>query len=172
MGIEMVSCPKCGGRGKLADFDHCYNPKNSSIKFLKTKKTLKTWGECKNCERTTEGFFIPAEAIMAWNKGEIYSSEEYREKLAREYTGKVYTEDEIKEYIINTNFNKEYIDVDFTNGTGTQIHFNPEYSKYEAYWFGCLSETNIKVFIISFLNEIQNKKLKVKSIERVLIISI
>lgn len=69
MGIELRPCGKCGGKGKLSDFGHVYDPKNKSNKFLNIGNGLKTWAECKNCERFTERFKSPIEAINKWNDG-------------------------------------------------------------------------------------------------------
>lgn len=73
MGIELKLCSKCGGKGRLYDFDHNYNPKNKSIKFLNKGNGLSTAAECLKCGRYTEHFWVPIDAINSWNKGEMYS---------------------------------------------------------------------------------------------------
>lgn len=63
MGIELKPCSKCGGKGRLYDFDHMYNPKNKPMKFLNNGNGLTTAAECLNCKRFTEHFNTPIESI-------------------------------------------------------------------------------------------------------------
>lgn len=165
MGIELSPCNKCGGKGKLINFDNSYDPKYKSIKFLKSGG-LKTWAECKSCKRFTESFTIPIEAINKWNMGEIYNDEEYGNKLEKEYIGKIFSENEIKKFIIQTKWNTHGADIKFTNGDLERIFFDKNYSEFVSFDMG-IYEKEINKLLSEVLNYIKERNLKVKEIEYV-----
>lgn len=164
MGIELKPCIRCGGDGKLVDFEHRYNPKNKTIKFLNNGNGLKTWAECKSCKRFTESFSTPIEAINKWNMGEIYNDEEYGNKLEKEYIGKIFSENEIKNFIIQTKWDTEDVDITFTNGDCERIFFDKNDSEYVSFDMG-IYEKEINKLLSEVLNYIKERNLKAKELE-------
>lgn len=164
MGIELKPCIRCGGDGKLIDFEHRYNPKNKTIKFLNSGNGLRTWAECKSCKRSTESFIIPIEAINKWNMGEIYNEEEYRNKLEKEYIGKIFSEDEIKNSIIQTKWDTDGVEIKFTNGDYERIFFDKYNSEFVSFDMS-IYEKEINKLSSEVLNYIKERNLKVKEME-------
>lgn len=162
--IELNPCSKCGGKGKLCDGDHRYDPKNKTIKFLNNKNGFTTIAECKNCERWTDGFDVPIKAIDAWNKGEVYNEREWKDKLEKEYTGKIYTEEEIKNFIFQTDWKTHEIKISFTNGDYEYICYNEDDLEYFTFEFDILEEKLEKV-IEHLVNCIKQSNLKVKEMK-------
>ena len=165
MNIELKPCSKCGGKWRLYDFDHTYNPKNKSIKFLNNGNGLTTAAECCNCGRSTKHFNLPIDAINSWNEGEIYNGKEYGDKLAREYTGKIYSEEEIREHIMQTNWNIYGVEIYFTNGSSQRIYIDEYEPKYILPYMDTIIEKDINKIISIIFNFIKERNLKVKELE-------
>lgn len=167
MGIELKPCSKCGGKGELENFDKRYNPKYKSLKYL-SDEGLKTWAQCKNCGKYTKASTIPIDVINEWNNGEIYSDKEWFDKLDKEYVGKVYLDDEIEEYILQTDFEKNSIEFTMTNTAFSNIYFDKLYNCYAVLFNVELREENINKFVSNFLKYIKNNNFRVAKMKRML----
>lgn len=164
MGIELKLCSKCGGKGRLYDFDHNYNPKNKSIKFLNKGNGLSTAAECLKCGRYTEHFWVPIDAINSWNKGEMYSGREWEDKRAREYNGKVCSDEEIRNYIFQTKLDSYGVEIYFTNGCSERVFIDKYDSEYIIVGMGIV-EKKLEKVVIDILEYIKKRNIKVKEIE-------
>ena len=165
--IKLNSCRKCGGKGTLVSFDCTYNVKYKSLNFLKNGDGFNIWAECKNCKRFTEKSKIPLDVIEQWNNGEMYSNKEWSDKLNREYVGKVYSEYEIKNYILKTDFEKNSIEFTMADTSYETIYFNKTTNSYLMLFDCSLEEKNINGFINNLLEYFQNNKLKVVAIRHI-----
>lgn len=160
----MRLCAKCNEKGKLFNFDHCYNQKNKSIKFLNSENELKTWAECMSCKRFTGGFLKPVDAINQWNMGHIYNDEEYGDKLQKEYVGKIYSDEEISKFINQTEWDKYCIEIYFTNGDYERIFFDEYDSEFVSFDMSIYGK-ELNKLILEVLNYIKLRKLKVKEMK-------
>lgn len=153
----------------MHDFDHSYSPNGKSVKFLETGYGLSTFAECQKCLRSTEGFKTPIGAIIAWNDGEMYNTKEWKEKLEREYTGKIFSDEEIKNFIENnlTDAELEHIGIYFTNGDYMRAGYDSEYKEYSTFFTDkeWIVDTDIHKFINKFLGFLKEGSLKIKEIE-------
>lgn len=96
--------------------------------------------------------------------GEIYNEEEYRDKLEKEYIGKIFSEDEIKNFIIQTKWDTDGVKIGFTNGDCERIFFDKydsEYISFDMDIFG----NKLSNIIFDVLNYIKVRNLKVKEME-------
>lgn len=163
MGIELKPCGKCGGEGRLTDGDHRYNPKNKTIKFLNSEDGFTTIAECKICKRHTWGFKIPFDAINEWNNGKIYSDQEWKDKLAKEYTGRIFSEEEIMDFILQTEWETYDVVIYFTNSDTTFMSFDSDEESLEYFVFDFdIYEKELGKAIHKILNYIKQHNLKVR----------
>lgn len=174
--IVINTCKHCGGKGRLFDFDHYYSPNSKTIKFLQSEQELTSRVECNKCGRITDSFKIPMDAIQKWNNGEMYTHKERCEKHAQDYVGEIYTDEEIKDFILKTNFkDKEYrkaIGLELTNNDCLEIHYNDEEGYSTAPWIYVEGESytdvsghDIDDFIEQFLSYLKKLSLKVKEMK-------
>lgn len=159
---KLNPCSKCGGKGRLYDFEHKYSPSSRSVKFLISAHDFSTAAECINCGRYTEHFNTPIDAINCWNKGEIYNFKEYGEKKAKEYTGEIYTEEEIRKFIAELEWEEGYVvDLWLNNEDCVRIGFdNGGYFVFGLIVF----EKDINKMLEAVFNYLNKSSLKVKEI--------